>query len=587
MGQSVDRFVNRIIRRCVWIITCLSLCLSVGEASALELDIQGILVWNYRYFSQLSNHGFYGLMDVDSGFAGAADAGKYAPYNFWAGWHRNAGIVSGVDANWQTMWMDTHLDLRPLHGVRVSGRYHVGEWLPDSTANFGTGDLVHSEYLNSRYSGLLRAISPGYWVTLWGTVNLPIGTLQFGKRKSVYGIGLGWDGEYSRSIESVQLVVPYGPFRITLGAYPARRGTTLALATTARQTTGSYYNRDRDKNNARLWDIQSNFVYTNGPFETGVYSNFLYYHRGGEGIIDLPSARITNYTYLDSHSEVYGAAYLKFINGRFFFNAEVDWFLQREQVRGARPFFSNPGWNFKDFYIEHCRYAVETGLFAGSAKLSLVYAYLSGGDRRGDQLGRVGQIDHNPILNSSQWSNTGFFRPYSLLMNYVYGTGVFQCQDTTNGFIEDAVVCAARLDHAAAANLNLFLSFMWAQRASKSGFGWGCIRPDTTRTDGTVDLKDIFIRFNVPNIPETDLGYELDTGFDWKLLENLVANLTVAYWNPGKWFRWACVDKGLVNWGSPIVPASWIGLSPSDVGVNPDRSIDPIWGVELKLNLPF
>ena len=51
--------------------------------------------------------------------------------------------------------------------------------------------------------------------------------------------------------------------------------------------------------------------------------------------------------------------------------------------------------------------------------------------------------------------------------------------DTLNGTAEDASIWAARLDYAVASNLNIYGSFFWADRTSKSGYGWGFIRPDT------------------------------------------------------------------------------------------------------------
>ena len=76
-------------------------------------------------------------------------------------------------------------------------------------------------------------------------------------------------------------------------------------------------------------------------------------------------------------------------------------------------------------------------------------------------------------------SNTSVFRPYSYLMVYGYGLGSSFARDTGDGFVQDATFYGARLDYAAAANLNLFGSFAWAERFSQSGFLWGCLRPAT------------------------------------------------------------------------------------------------------------
>ncbi len=53
-----------------------------------------------------------------------------------------------------------------------------------------------------------------------------------------------------------------------------------------------------------------------------------------------------------------------------------------------------------------------------------------------------------------------------------------------------------------------------------------------------------------PNIPETALGYEVDLGGQWKLLEKWVLGIIAGYWHPGKWFSDACVDRSVA--GCPL-----------------------------------
>ena len=46
-----------------------------------------------------------------------------------------------------------------------------------------------------------------------------------------------------------------------------------------------------------------------------------------------------------------------------------------------------------------------------------------------------------------------------------------------------------------------------------------------------------------PNTPDTALGWEITAGMEWKLLEKYRLRGTLAYWEPGKWFNYACVDQ--------------------------------------------
>ncbi|MEI8182789.1 MAG: hypothetical protein WCG29_08800, partial [Desulfomonile sp.] len=65
----------------------------------------------------------------------------------------------------------------------------------------------------------------------------------------------------------------------------------------------------------------------------------------------------------------------------------------------------------------------------------------------------------------------------------------------------------------------------------------------------------------------------------WKLLENWQLYLRGAYWQPGKWFNFACIDKSVSDWDDPTPQNNW--------GTNPDRTIAPIMGIELYLNSKF
>ena len=164
-------------------------------------------------------------------------------------------------------------------------------------------------------------------------------------------------------------------------------------------------------------------------------------------------------------------------------------------------------------------------------------------------------------------------------------------------------VVASRLDYAVAANLNVYGSFLWAWRNGL--WPWGTLTvnggntaanavqvngfpavagnsPATSKTAGAI---------RAPNIPDNNLGWELTTGVDWKLLEGLTTNLRLAYWQPGEWFKYACLDKALVTTvaaNGNLVPLVGDGAAiGSSFGVNPSKSIDPIWAFSGQLNVDF
>ena len=150
-----------------------------------------------------------------------------------------------------------------------------------------------------------------------------------------------------------------------------------------------------------------------------------------------------------------------------------------------------------------------------------------------------------------------------------------------DGFLTDAFEYAARFDYAVAANLNVWASFLKANRVSK-GYGWGYIRPeeegDVTYQRLTA-ISDPAVGTAVPAIPDDDLGWEVNAGVDWMLLDGLQVNTRVSYWQPGKWFNYACISRANPGWAAPAAGNLY--------GTAPDRVIDPILGLEVAVGVGF
>jgi len=200
----------------------------------------------------------------------------------------------------------------------------------------------------------------------------------------------------------------------------------------------------------------------------------------------------------------------------------------------------------------------------------------SGLDRRGGILidrqgvllaGVAGALTGRPALN-----NTVLVLPYSWLLAHQYGGGnnAFGASSFDGG-LYDVNALAARVDYAIAANLNTWVSFMWADRYSKS-YPWGYIQVNNNYNTvyNNNPVANAFGPVAVPSIPDTNLGWEVDLGIDWRLLEGFRLEALVGYWQPGKWFNYACVDLGVRNWNNPAPGNYW--------GTNPDRTIDPVIG---------
>lgn len=597
----------------------LIVCLMVPGANAWEFSMDGTFTWEYAYRAQNGTNGFFGAYDQDagSGITNATAVGFWAPVNFWPGFKMLDGqlraantvdqVVSGSDASFNSFYMSTNMQVRMNPAIRIRGNYYIGQWA-SPTSDVSQGLLIGSQELSMQSHGVQHSFSPGYWNTLWLTAQLPWGEIAVGKRPSSWGMGLSFDGANNRSSESLALAVPYGPIRIQLSFYPARRAQGSA-----------YFNNYYDKNNIRVFDMTiPNVTYTSGPLNLGVIATYVNYHQGGESVLNTPTIRSTtqipyqwdantgaNTTtgvgYRD-FAEWYASAFVKYNNGRFFLNAEVQtdqqkitWLSNNSGPQiGASYHSVNGVWQRRvagPTYMEHWGGAVEAGVLAGPSKVALLFALMTGNDTRVDANGNRTLITVG--VQGDTWSNISVFRPYSYLMAYSYGMGnTAPVTDTREGFVSDASVYAARLDYAVAANLNLFGSFMWAERFSKSGYTWGFVWPGYagTAVGSTQTAYASINRENsrqtgadaAPSIPDTALGWEIDAGADWKLLEGLALRTTVAYWQPGKWFSYAYQDKSIPGWGR---------YQNGDIGNNwltrPDKTIDPVWGLDIRLEGTF
>jgi hypothetical protein len=259
---------------------------------------------------------------------------------------------------------------------------------------------------------------------------------------------------------------------------------------------------------------------------------------------------------------------------------------------------------------------------SGPAKLGFLFTWMPGPDRR-----------HGIWIHNQTWdlggagrafSNTSVFLPYSLLMSYQYGAGLNYLNRNGEGGMADAITYGARLDYAVAANLNLYGTFFYANRQSH-GWPWGAITLAADAANGGgkavvlgVQGKDADGPFNfaltvpqndfltgAPNIPDDSLGWEVNLGADWKLLEGLTLCMRGAYWEVGNWFKYACVDKSLANTsmtantaspGSNATATAASGLLSPFIGgvttglplaINPNRPIDPIWMFQAVMVVDF
>ena len=589
----------------------LILCLMVPGANAWEFSMDGIFTWQYTKAGQLGSNGFFGKYDVDN--SGISN-GRFASLNGWFGprfgnVYDSVEMTSGSDAAYNAIYMSTNMQVRINEAIRVRGNYYLAAWSygvgPHSQFGAATADLVSYGYPAMMFDGVQRSFSPGYWRTLWVTAQIPWGQIALGKRPASFGMGLMADGADNMSSEALSLFAFSGPFRYGWSVYSARRTPHDRYwwgdGPPANDTNaGGYFNSIADMNAMRTYDFGPTLTYRQGPFDIGALAMFSFSHYGPEGSLRLGKA---DNTPAWDRSDYYGIAYAKYNNGRFFLNYEFDLYSRIQKFSGNET-IAGADANFLRLalaprYIQHYGTALEAGALAGPAKVSLMAAWFSGGDRRNGSIAGINQGDLTGTGVGStlptQFSNTSVFRPYSFLAVYLYGLGTSINGATGFGYVDDAMTYGGRLDYAVAANLNVFGTFFWADRVGNA-YGWGFMRPGTTAsTPASVDNGSIDRAYRgvqtaqapanvAPNIPDSNLGWEVDAGFDWRLLEGLTLRTTVAYWAPGQWFSYAAMSKTNPNWLNTNGPnlsggALW--------GTIPGRSIDPIYGVDFKVEAEF
>jgi hypothetical protein len=564
--------------------------------------LSGWSTWEYYQFSQLGDKGFFGPFNQDN--SSVKNLVRLAARNGWLGHEVSSRVIyigddlasgSDVAANYMhTIFVPT---VKVNEALSMQGFYRIGSWLVPS-ANYSPGRLNSSRYLNSDAPGIGQSFSPGYWQTWKIEANLPWGMLSIGKQPNTIGLGLIIDS-LENSTESVTLGVPFGPFTFGAQYYlwgPGRAGT---------------YPLKTDRSGAAQPHFAALVKYSAGNITTETYIEYTNGHKGLESELyepnqppapEPPTAFPRGPVFATDASLFFGFTNFKYFNGWFFFNAEVGFHHEvwRQSGRGVvnnrnAPWPAPPapqpppGYDYlspQTRYWELWAGIIECGAVAGPAKISFLWAYYPGPDRRGGKL-----IDRQPTVVPIFSANGGvnLYLPYSLLLGYNYGSGNGSItRSSDHGFITDASTYGARLDYAVAANLNAYATFLYASRVSQ-GYGWGWIRPDpglnlispalqygnNGNPNYNVDvpngnLVDLSFYVGAPNILERDLGYEIGGGVDWKLLEGYTLAARVAYWKPGGWFKYACVDRRQPSWDIPSAANRW--------GINPNRDIDPIFG---------
>jgi hypothetical protein len=567
-------------------------------ASAVELTANVVTSWTYSYAVQLGPRGFFGPYNVDNSSTGS----DFAPLNGWLG----GTMVSGSDVGFSLLNTVAWPVLKVNDAINVKALYAIGPYQTDTrpgpAASISTGDWrlwrVAAEtplgrfYYGKTFFGSDRGIQydkarrteeffmiqhlfkpdVDFLMKEWEEEKKKAGTTKEGEPWSYHS----W---FSGHIFEPQL-------NVWLGFYPWRRGQTNFPRAT--RTNVSYWN-EQDLNADVTLNTMGYMEYYSRCWKASLLTIWSKYREGPES--QDTAARRRSFPPADTDI-CEGVIGLEFNNGRLLFDTELAWYYRTVRFQrsldgtfNGRPDSTDgSGSLFAPDYYQSWRFKVELGFSHYMWQIRLLYAWMPGPDRRHGVL-----IDRQPYIQEFKYAAPSLFGTYSSLLANSFSGGVVGGLGDIPGAAWFGVVA----EYMVAANLVVRASFLTAIRNSH-GYGWGFVRPSTAAdiaasvAEGrTPPLTFGSVSYGVrgsytdpaPAIPDNDLGWEVDAGIRWQLLKNWKLSATVAFWKPGRWFSYACIDKSVPNWDLPS--------SANSFGVNPDRTIDPVISVVAGLSAEF
>jgi hypothetical protein len=605
-----------------------------APALAWEFSMTGEAEYRVQYFARQGQNDLFGgpggpnaagVLTGVIGFAGPVAQGN------GGGVLLQGFSAKGADAETGDARVWFYPEIRVNPAVRLRGEYWVtggavrNIW--DGTGINTVGQWQNMAIINPGRNGWYTmwdgggstdpaGMSTGMWEKFWMTAQTPWGILAIGRRPFPFGLGWSTLHEKDADSDSWLISVPYGPLTFIYGqnirevgdAFVENSAGILGVANAAPtfplQVNGTRAAFGTDKNRQRNHNGAFAIVYRNGPTEFGSIARYVQWDApqhalaipGGPASRDdsngnALSAVFTSGTFLDQGAVPISAdigfvlwvTYLKYFNGRFFANAEYDFEYGDWFRRGGRPLSMwGEAWE------------IELGAVCGPAKLTLSNFYSSGPDRQGGFFSPA-TLQFNPgalgvtpagVATFDKFSQFLVFggREKSIMANEfllgIYGGGNNSYDTRGTWTATDLLAWSARLDYAVASNLNLFGTYMYANRASNTGTGIAQFTGLVAGFDAVPAGRAaaVAVATRRANVPDNYLGWEADIGVNWKLLEGMTFNGLFAYWAPGDWFKWAYVDYGstvLTTVGGDTFP------------VNPGRGIDPIIGFQGSVVVDF
>ncbi len=522
----------------------------VAPVFAWEFSMAGEFVYRFKYFARMGNSDLFG-------FAPAQDQGAgtfigFAGPNIWStgafvdppsNLSATVAITRGGFARWgsDAHYNDDRLTLYPEirinPAIRVQGAYTIGGYRNKYAQDTGGVGMPPLE----RYS--MQGVSDnaydtaavGSWEQFRVTAQTPIAILSFGLKDFPFGTGATLS--INTRTEAFMTIVPYGPFSFIHGIFLSQGA------------ASDGYNESPDGGRKNSLFQCFFFRYDTADLSTG--GGWIgRYHHLGRGDMAFPAvptgAPAVGEVVATDTSLNFWLVYLKYNNGRFFANAEYSWVNidTYKTLNGGPPL---PAAIPSPSYSEYQHAFAEAGFLYGPAKITFVWAWAPGENLANPLTTPAGTHTTKSQPYAINYQATD---PYNTLMFHTYAGGnnqfswLFGADGT--GLMADAWALGARLDYAVASNLNVWGSYLWAERLERDGYLAGQFVDSGThpgfKLNGVVAAGAPFRALRGGTDPFASsrfLGWETNTGVDWKLLEGMTMRFKYAYWQPGDWFDWA------------------------------------------------
>jgi len=417
---------------------------------------------------------------------------------------------------------------------------------------------------------------------------MPIGTFILGYRPVPLGMGL-WKGVCQRSSTAFALRINYGPLSVLMGPYLGRTFTNWNQVSRNSGTTATY-RKDDDRDYARGYHFD--VFYRQGPLAVD-FAHTGYRDDSSQNVDQraLATGVPANLTPIgtpaaDRRVDETTLA-VKYNNGRYFFNAEANYFYHWRSGFGSTELRGGARYQRTDADVRSWLYGAETGFMAGPAKMTLSYVRSTGDDPNTRK-------DDEDTGRGTGGVNNCYIKYWGLLMYDMYGTGT-DWNGAGRGQPTNLHHLGGRLDYAVAANLNLFAANSWAWRDQANAFVLGGNYSHTVArfSNDTIARQQGLPGFGAPvlglqAVPDhaSDIGWEVDFGWNWRILENLTWNSVLAFWQTGSWWSYAYPNTAEIyrrNAGTvPQAPPDQAGAT---AGLS--RNIDPLVAFESSLIVEF